>query len=208
MASLPSIFEQNSKWASEINADDPDFFPQLAQQQTPEFLWIGCSDSRVPPTQLINGAPGDLFVHRNIANVIVHTDLNSLSVIQYAVEVLQVKHVVICGHYGCGGVKAAMSDQDNGLIDNWLRHIKNVQRLHTDTLQSLSEEEQADKLCELNVQEQVINMCQTPIVQKAWTQGSTPSVHGLIYDLEDGTLKELVRGVSSPAELNDRFNIR
>lgn len=185
------LFNRNKEWADRIQKEDPTFFSQLSEGQQPEYLWIGCSDSRVPPTQIVDLAPGDLFVHRNIANMVVHTDLNCLSVIQYAVDVLKVKHIVICGHYGCGGVKAAMDDQENGLIDNWLRHIEDVERVHTDKLRDLSEEQKTNVLCELNVREQVRNISNTPIVQKAWQKGQELTVHGWIYNLEDGLLKDL-----------------
>lgn len=186
-----NLFNRNKEWAERIQDEDPAFFSQLSEGQQPEYLWIGCSDSRVPPTQIVDLAPGDLFVHRNIANMVVHTDLNCLSVIQYAVDVLKVNHIVICGHYGCGGVKAAMDDQENGLIDNWLRHIEDVERLHTDKLRVLSGEQKTNLLCELNVQEQVQNVSNTPIVQNAWQKGQELTVHGWIYNLEDGRLKDL-----------------
>ncbi len=191
MKTLNQLFENNRAWAESIQKDNPDFFPKLAQQQTPQFLWIGCSDSRIPVNQIVNLGPGEIFVHRNIANVVVHTDLNCLSVMQYAVEVLQVKHVIVCGHYGCGGVKASMEDQDHGLIDNWLRHIKDVSRLHEQTLSTLEGEEKFAKLCELNVIEQVNHVSTSPIVRNAWKRGADLKVHGLIYDLSTGLLKEL-----------------
>jgi carbonic anhydrase len=186
------MFARNLAWATAIKEQDPDFFPSLASQQTPEYLWIGCSDSRVPANQIIDLPPGEVFVHRNIANVVVHTDLNCLSVIHFAVEVLKVKHIIVCGHYGCGGVMAAMEDKDHGLIDNWLRHIRDVDRFNAAKLEGLGRHERVDALCELNVQEQVTNVCNTPVVQKAWKQGQDLSVHGWIYNINNGLLKDLV----------------
>lgn len=192
MKTLKHIFERNRAWAAAIREKDPGFFPSLATQQSPEYLWIGCSDSRVPANQIIDLPPGEVFVHRNIANVVVHTDLNCLSVIHFAVEVLKVKHIIVCGHYGCGGVAAAIEDKDHGLIDNWLRHIRDVDRLHADSLEGLETHAKLDKLCELNVREQVINVCNTPVVQKAWKDGRDLFVHGWIYNINNGLLKDLV----------------
>lgn len=191
LKTLKHIFERNLKWATAVKDKDPDFFSNLASQQHPEYLWIGCSDSRVPANQIIDLPPGEVFVHRNIANVVVHTDLNCLSVIHYAIEVLEVKHIIVCGHYGCGGVRAAMEDQDHGLIDNWLRHIRDVSRFNTDKLEGLNEHERLDALCELNVVEQVTNVCNTPIVQKTWSEGGDLSVHGWIYNIENGLLRDM-----------------
>lgn len=202
MKNLESLFKRNASWAKQVKAKDPSFFSELAEQQTPQFLWIGCSDSRVPANQIVDLPPGNLFVHRNIANMVVNTDLNCLSVIQYAVEVLQVEHIIICGHYGCGGVKAAVDDEEHGLIDNWLRQIKEVKRLNRDALKGLAPSELNDRLCELNVEAQVKNVCETPIVQKAWKGGAELSVHGLIYGLRDGILHDLDISISSPAELD------
>lgn len=179
------------KWANAVKQKDPGFFLNLAAQQNPEFLWIGCSDSRVPANQIVDLPPGEIFVHRNIANVVVHTDLNCLSVIHYAIEVLNVKHIIVCGHYGCGGVKAAMEDKDHGLIENWLRHIKDVGRLNAEVLDALDEDKRLDALCELNVKEQVKNVCDTSIVQKAWNEGQELAVHGWIYNIENGLLRDL-----------------
>ena len=191
------LFEQNRAWAERIKQEDPDFFLRLSQQQSPEILWIGCSDSRVPANQLLRLAPGEVFVHRNIANVVVHTDLNCLSVIQYAVEVLRVRHIIVCGHYGCGGVEAALGNQELGLIDNWLRHIKDVYRYHAAKVDACADPRQRlDLLCELNVIEQVANVCHTTIVQRAWKGGHDLTVHGWIYSIEDGILKDLAVGVS------------
>jgi len=195
MKTLKHLLENNQVWAASIKEKDPDFFTRLSKQQAPEYLWIGCSDSRVPANQITNLQPGEVFVHRNIANVVVHTDLNCLSVLQYAVEVLKVKHIIVCGHYGCGGVKAALENHEHGLIDNWLRHIKDVGRFHKSELAGLSQKEELDLLCELNVKEQVINICNTTIVQNAWKQGRDLSVHGWIYSIENGILKDLDSGV-------------
>jgi carbonic anhydrase len=189
---LKHLFEKNKKWAEKTTESDPDFFTRLSKQQSPEYLWIGCSDSRVPANQIVDLLPGEIFVHRNIANVVVHTDLNCLSVIQYAVEVLKIKHIIVCGHYGCGGIKAALEGKEHGLIDNWLRHIKDVYRFHQEKLEAL--ENEADKfnlLCELNVVEQVANVCHTTIVQNAWKAGQKLAVHGWIYGLESGIIKDL-----------------
>jgi len=197
---LKHLFDRNRKWAEKIKKEDPNFFTELSRGQAPEYLWIGCSDSRVPANQIVDLSPGDMFVHRNIANVVVHTDLNCLSVIQYAVEVLQVKHIIVCGHYGCGGVKAALDEHEHGLIDNWLRHIKDVNRLNAESLLGLSEEEKINRLCELNVIEQVKNVCSTTMVQNAWKNGAELSVHGWIYSLEDGVLKDLDMCITSTGE--------
>jgi len=191
LKTLKHLFDSNLAWASSIKEKDPDFFKRLSKQQDPEYLWIGCSDSRVPANQIINLQPGEVFVHRNIANVVVHTDLNCLSVIQFAVDVLKVKHIIVCGHYGCGGIKAALENQENGLIDNWLRHVKDVIRFNAEKIDGLEHNEKLDLLCELNVKEQVTNICNTTIVQNAWKQGKDLSVHGLIYSIENGILKNL-----------------
>ena len=196
MNTLKHLFDKNVEWAKSIKAKDPDFFKNLSTQQAPEYLWIGCSDSRVPANQIICLPPGEVFVHRNIANVVVHSDLNCLSVLQFAVEVLKVKHIIICGHYGCGGIKAAMSDNDHGLIDNWLRHIKDVERFNKDKFEGLEGDAKFDLLCELNVKEQVTNICNTTVVQKAWKSGSKLSVHGWIYNIGNGILKDLETCVS------------
>jgi carbonic anhydrase len=191
LKTLEHFFERNSNWAAAIKEKNPDFFKNLAAQQNPEYLWIGCSDSRVPANQIVDLQPGEVFVHRNIANVVVHTDLNCLSVIHYAVEVLKVKHIIVCGHYGCGGVKAALENIDHGLIDNWLGHVKDVGRLHSEKMEGLNEQQRLDMLCELNVREQVNNVRNTSIVQKAWHQGQELSVHGWIYNIENGLLRDL-----------------
>ena len=195
MKDLKRLLDQNRAWAENIKAGDPDFFQSLAKQQSPRFLWIGCADSRVPSTQLAGMMPGELFVHRNVANVVVHTDFNCLSVMQYAVDVLKVEHIIVCGHDGCGGVKAAMDNLQLGLIDNWLRHVQDVIHQHEDILAQIDDEnERLDRLCELNVIEQVLNVGRTTIVQSAWQRGQELVVHGWIYGLQDGLLRDL--GVS------------
>lgn len=191
-------------WANKTKEKNPDFFSQLSKQQAPEYLWIGCSDSRVPANQITSLPPGEVFVHRNIANVVVHTDLNCLSVIQFAVDVLKVKHIIVCGHYGCAGIKAAMENEQHGLIDNWLRHIKDVSRFNADKLKGLSNDKKFDRLCELNVIEQVTNVCNSTIVQNAWNKGVELTVHGWVYSVEDGILKDLGTTMSSNEELADR----
>ncbi|WP_108659320.1 carbonic anhydrase [Acuticoccus kandeliae] len=192
MCQIDEIFERNRKWADRIKEVTPDYFLNLSQQQAPDYLWIGCSDSRVPANQIMDLPPGEVFVHRNIANVIVPSDLNMLSVLQFAVEVLQVKHILITGHYGCGGVRASLSDEDHGLIDNWLNHLRLVHRLHREEMAGLDGEEAVDRLCELNVIEQVRNITNTTIVRNAWARGQALSIHGCVYGLKDGILRELV----------------
>lgn len=201
MKKLTHLFERNVKWANEIKDKDPEFFTQLSKQQAPEYLWIGCSDSRVPANQIVALPPGEIFVHRNIANVAVHSDLNCLSVIQFAVDALKVKHIVVCGHYGCGGIKAAMGNQENGLIDNWLGHIKDVSRFHAEELDQLDDHARFNRLCELNVLEQATNVCNSSVVQSAWKNGADLSVHAWIYSIEDGLLKDLNLSVSSSQQL-------
>jgi carbonic anhydrase len=199
VSDLADLFERNRAWAGAMAADDPEFFTDLARRQTPEYLWIGCSDSRVPANQIVGLAPGDVFVHRNVANIVVHTDLNCLSVLQYAVDVLRVRRVIVCGHYGCGGVSAALEGTRHGLIDNWLRHVADVGEKHAAELASLPEEARLDRLCELNVIEQVENVCQTTIVGDAWARGQELTVHGLVYGLHDGLLRDLGVTTSAPA---------
>jgi carbonic anhydrase len=201
LKTLPHLFENNLAWAESMKRVDPEFFRRLARQQSPRLLWIGCADSRVPANEIIGLQPGDVFVHRNIANVVVHTDLNCLSVVQYAVEVLKVEHIIVCGHYGCGGVKAAMDITDHGLIDNWLRHIRDVGRFHADELAQLGPERRADRLCELNVIEQVTNVCNTTVVKNAWKRGQSLVVHGWIYSISDGILRQQVPEIDSLAAL-------
>jgi carbonic anhydrase len=191
MSDLNHLLAKNRAWADGIKAVDPDFFRSLAEVQNPEYLWIGCSDSRVPANQITGLKPGEVFVHRNVANVVVHTDLNCLSVLQFAVDVLEVKHVIVVGHYGCGGVLAALQGRRLGLIDNWLRHVQDVRQKHAELLESFAEERQHDRLCELNVIEQVINVGQTTVIQEAWARGQDVTVHGWIYRLQDGLVRDL-----------------
>ena len=198
MKDLKRLLDQNRAWAESIKASDPDFFQALAKQQSPKFLWIGCADSRVPANQLAGLMPGEMFVHRNVANVVDHTDFNCLSVMQYAVDVLKVEHIIVCGHHGCGGVKAAMDNLQLGLIDNWLRHVQDVVHEHEDALAQIDDEtERFDRLCELNVMEQVLNVGRTTIVQSAWQRGQELTVHGWIYGLQDGLLRDLGCSLSS-----------
>lgn len=199
---LLSLLETNRRWSESRRASDPGFFERLSRQQAPEYLWIGCSDSRVPANEIVAMDPGELFVHRNVANVVVHSDLNCLSVMQFAVDVLKVKHIIVCGHYGCGGVAAAYRGARFGLIDNWLRHVQDVRDKHTSLLRRMPDEKAAiEMLCELNVIEQVINVCETTVVRDAWDRGQAVTVHGWIYGLKDGLLRELGMCIRSPAEL-------
>ncbi len=206
MKNLDDLLARNRAWAAQMKAAEPDFFNRLSQQQTPGYLWIGCSDSRVPANQIVGLLPGELFVHRNVANVVAHTDLNCLSVIQYAVDVLGVKHVIVCGHYGCGGVRAALDNSKHGLIDNWLRHIQDVKHLHQELLDTITDDdERLRKLCELNVIEQVLNVSRTTIVQNAWESGQVLSVHGCIYGIDDGLLRELDICITNQDELAAKY---
>ncbi|TAG33089.1 MAG: carbonate dehydratase [Verrucomicrobia bacterium] len=201
MSNLANLFRQNQQWAADITRRDPEFFLKLSRQQSPEYLWIGCADSRVPANEIIGLLPGEVFVHRNIANVVCHTDLNCLSVLQYAVDVLKVKHVMVVGHFGCSGVRAALRCDRVGLADNWLRHVQDVKRIHETCLYSLpNEEARINRLCEFNVLEQVANVCQTTIVRDAWERGQALSVHGWIYGLKDGLIRSLNVSASSLAE--------
>ena len=198
---LGHLFKNNLNWSNTIKQVDPEFFSNLSKQQAPEILWIGCADSRVPANEIVALPPGEVFVHRNIANVVVHTDLNCLSVIQYAVDVLKVNHIIVCGHYGCGGINASMSDESYGLIDNWLRHIKDVSRFNRIELDQLEGDEKSNRLCELNVAEQVKNVANTTIVKNAWKRGEQLSVHGWVYGLQDGIVKDLDATLSTLQEL-------
>jgi carbonic anhydrase len=201
LAKLPELFENNYRWATERARVDPGFFSRLVAQQAPTYLWIGCSDSRVPANEIVDLPPGELFVHRNVANVVVHTDLNCLSVLQYAVDALRVRHIIVCGHYGCGGVHAALAGTKLGLIDNWLRHVQDVNQKHATELNRLEPDAREDRLCELNVLEQAINVCETTIVQDAWERGQTLTVHAWIYRLDDGLLRDLQFDVDSNKDL-------
>lgn len=197
------LFPQNRAWSEGIRARRPDFFSTLAQQQSPEYLWIGCSDSRVPANEIVGLLPGELFVHRNVANLVIHTDLNCLSVLQYAVDVLQVKHVIVCGHFGCGGVAAAFRDERHGLIDNWLRHIQEVGHRHEALLAAAADPGEAlDRLCALNVISQAVNVCHSTVVRQAWARGQALTVHAWIYGLSDGLLQDLGFAVAGEPELD------
>lgn len=203
MDELSQLAANNRRWAEAIKAKDPDFFERLSRQQDPDYLWIGCADSRVPANQIIGMDPGEVFVHRNVANLVVHTDLNLLSVLQFAVEYLKVKHVIVCGHYGCGGVVAAYDNKSLGLIDNWLRNIKDTYHHHRGELERLGGREAGiDRLCELNVIEQVTRVAQNPIVQNAWQRGQSLSVHGWIYSIRDGLLQDLKARISGPDKVS------
>jgi carbonic anhydrase len=203
MSSLQHLIDSNRRWADGVQAEEPEFFRRLAAQQSPRYLWIGCSDSRVPANEIVDLLPGELFVHRNVANVVVHTDLNCLSVLQYAVDVLHVEHVIVVGHYGCGGVRAAWQGRPLGLIDNWLRHVQDVAERHAAFLRTLSDEATiVDRLCELNVIEQVHHVARTTIVQDAWTRGQPLTLHGWIYGLTDGLVKDLGVEADSAAKLD------
>jgi len=201
MRTLAHLFESNKAWAEHIRQQDPEFFQKLSQQQLPSYLWIGCSDSRVPANQIVGVLPGEMFVHRNIANLVVHTDLNCLSVLQFAVDVLKVKHVIVCGHYGCSGVGAALRQERLGLSDNWLRHVQDVRQKHEGLLAiALGQKAASDRLCELNVIEQVVNVCETTIARDAWERGQPLAVHGWIYALQDGLLRDLKMTVTALEE--------
>lgn len=192
MKAYERLLLENKAWAKEVIEDDPQFFERLANIQTPEFLWIGCSDSRVPPNEITGTRPGEIFIHRNVANLVIHNDINLLAVLEYAVNHLKVKHIIVCGHYNCGGVKAAMTRHNFGIINKWIRNIKDVYRIHRDEIDSLAtEEERTNRLIELNVKEQVLNLAKTSIVQKCWKEQQRPHIHGWVYGLTDGLIKPL-----------------
>jgi carbonic anhydrase len=202
MSSLNHLFDNNRIWSERVRRSDPDFFPRLSRQQRPRYLWIGCADSRVPANEIVGLAPGELFVHRNIANIVVHSDLNCLSVTQFAVDVLQVEHIIVCGHYGCSGVSAALENRRVGLADNWLQHVQDVQSKHATRLTRVTDVPQRiDHLCELNVVEQVANICRTTVVRDAWSRGQVLSVHGWVYGLRDGLVRDLHTTASGPDEV-------
>ncbi|MES2707950.1 MAG: carbonate dehydratase [Verrucomicrobiota bacterium] len=204
MGDLNNVIQKNRAWAAAQVERDPDFFGRLARQQAPEYLWIGCADSRVPANEIAGMMPGELFVHRNVANLVVHSDLNCLSVMQYAVDVLKVKHIIVTGHYNCGGIIAALRNQSFGLIDNWLRHVQDVYHLHRDEIDALeTENRQIARLCELNVLEQVVNVCRTTVVQNAWQGGQELSIHGWIYDVKDGLVHSLMDPISDAENARD-----
>ena len=203
---LDECFAANRRWAAEVTERQPDFFHRLSSLQNPDLLWIGCSDSRVPANEIIGRAPGEVFVHRNVANLVEHTDVNCLSVLQFAVDILQVKHVIVCGHYGCGGVRAAMSSQPLGLIDNWLRHVRDVQLWNREELMAIEDiNARMDRLCELNIEAQVANVCHTTIIQDAWRRGQAVTVHGWIYALNDGLLRDLGLVIESPDQIPPEY---
>jgi len=201
MSDPNELLERNRAWAAQIKAEEPDFFAQLARAQQPQYLWIGCADSRVPANEILGLIPGEIFVHRNVANVVVHTDLNCLSVLQFAVDLLKVRHVLVVGHYGCAGVGAALLNRRLGLVDNWLRHIQDIRLKHAVYLESQPEENRAERLVELNVIEQVTNVCQTTIVQDAWERGQDLTIHGWTYALQDGLMRELGMSISNAADV-------
>jgi carbonic anhydrase len=208
MSKLDALFEKNREWAEGVKTSDPLFFEKLAAQQSPDYLWIGCSDSRVPANQIVGLMPGEIFVHRNVANMVVHTDFNCLTVLQYAVDVLRVKHVMVVGHYGCGGIIAAYENADNGLIDNWLRNIKDVQHRHRKKIEAIEDKEaRLELLCELNVKTQVAHVCHTTIAQNAWQRGQPLAVHGWVYSLKDGLLKDLDCTVDGADQIADAYRV-
>jgi carbonic anhydrase len=202
MKRLPELFERNRNWARRVRHANPDFFKNLSHQQAPRYMWIGCADSRVPATEIVDLAPGEIFVHRNVANVVVHSDFNCLSVLEFAVDVLKVEHVMVVGHYGCGGVRAVMDNKEMGLADNWLGHVRDIKERHKEALDLIFEgEKRFDRLCELNVLQQALNVCKSTVVRHAWKRGQDLTVHGWIYDLKDGLLRELGFCVSGPGEI-------
>lgn len=206
MKRLDQLLERNQEWARDMIAGDAEYFSRLVAQQNPEYLWIGCSDSRVPANQIVNLAPGEVFVHRNVANLVVHTDLNCLSVLQYAVDVLRVKHILVVGHYGCGGVKASLADLRLGLVDNWLRHVQDVRDKHRAQLEAIDDEKaKVDRLCELNVVEQVVNIAQTTVMKDAWQRGQQISVHGWCYGLQDGLVRDLDMSIGRERDLREAY---
>ncbi len=208
MTDIQKLFENNIEWSRRQLADDPDFFNRLSSLQSPKFLWIGCSDSRVPANEILGLAPGEVFVHRNVANLVIHTDMNCLSVLQYAVEVLKVEHIIVCGHYGCGGVRAACGNNPLGLIDNWLRHIKDIYAGHRQELESIGDDAaRADRLCELNVLAQVQNICHTTIIQNAWSRNQNLEVHGFIYRLSDGLLHDLAFRITNADQIEKIYRL-
>lgn len=206
MQSLKHLFDNNKTWADRIELEAPGFFKKLSEQQAPEYLWIGCSDSRVPANDIVGLLPGELFVHRNVANLVLHADINCLSVLQYAIDILKVKHIIVCGHYGCGGINAAMNKQRIGLVDNWLRNIKDVYAMHRTEIEALpTEAERQNRMCELNVVEQVRNVCHTSVVQEAWERGQELTVHGWVYSLRNGRIKDLRVSHSSAEQIDNIY---
>ncbi len=208
MTDLKNLFDNNRQWAEQIKAEDPEFFKTLSKQQTPEYLWIGCADSRVPANQIVGLMPGELFVHRNVANLVIQTDLNCLSVMQFAVEYLKVKHIMVTGHYGCGGVNAALANQQFGLLDYWVRNIREVYLKHQDAMDEISDDKKRlDRLCELNVVQQAANVSHTNIVQNAWKRGQELTIHGWIYSIEDGILKDLMPPITGIDQVDERYRV-
>jgi carbonic anhydrase len=206
MQDIEVLLRRNQAWASRMTAQDPEFFARLAAQQAPAYLWIGCADSRVPATELVDLPPGEMFVHRNVANVVVHSDLNCLAVLHYAADVLRVRHIIVCGHYGCGGVEAALHNRSFGLIDNWLRHVQDVRNKHAQLLDtSCDDAHRLRRLCELNVIEQVVNVCHTTIVQSVWERNQVLAVHGFIYGIGDGILRDIAITITHPDELASQY---
>lgn len=209
MPNLNTLFKQNEQWASAMVENDPDYFAKLAKAQTPEFLWIGCADSRVPATQITNMGPGSIFVHRNVANLVIHTDVNMLSAVYYAITALKVKHILVCGHYGCGGVQAAMTNQSHGFIDNWLTHIRDVYEKHSHELDKIEDlKKRSDRLVELNVYEQVHNLAKVSFIQEQWENSRYPYIHGIVYGLETGKLKNLNITINSLKQTKQVFHLR
>ena len=207
MPTIKALIEKNRAWAGSMTDEDPAFFQRLSAQQAPGYLWIGCADSRVPATQLTGLAPGEMFVHRNVANLVIHADLNCLSVIQYAVEVLKVEHIIVCGHYSCGGVEAALRDSQYGLIDNWLRHVQDVRNKHRSLIENAGDfPAQSARLCELNIIEQAVNVAQTTILRQAWERGQNITVNGLIYGLKDGLLQDLGLRIKNKETIDEQYN--
>ncbi len=207
MNSINKLIKGNQKWATEIKEKDSDFFLRLSKQQNPKYLWIGCADSRVPANQIVGLMPGEIFVHRNIANQVVHSDLNCLSVIHFAIEILKIENIIVCGHYDCGGIKAALENKNNGLVDNWLGHIKDVFRLHKSEIDNLKDEEaKINKLCELNVLEQIINISHNSTIQQNWEKGNKIKIYGFIYNIKDGLLKKLIESISNNNQVESLIN--
>ncbi|TVZ39928.1 carbonic anhydrase [Alteromonadaceae bacterium 2753L.S.0a.02] len=208
MKQLENLFQNNRDWSEAIKAEDPQFFEKLAKQQKPEYLWIGCADSRVPANEIVGLLPGELFVHRNIANCVVHTDLNCLSVIHYAIEILKIKHIIVCGHYGCGGVQAALQSQQFGLADHWVRNIRDVYYNNRKKLDGiLNDEERVNRLCEINVKQQVANVCHIPVVQNTWASNQPLAVHGWIYSIKDGLLRQITEVIDSLEEVPAEYRV-
>lgn len=208
MQDIDALLKKNKQWAASMIAQDPEFFTRLAAQQAPAYLWIGCADSRVPATQLVDLPPGEMFVHRNVANIVVHSDLNCLAVLNFAIDVLRVRHIIVCGHYGCGGVEAALNNRSVGLIDNWLRHVQDARNKHLRLLQACRDDaHRLQRMCEINVIEQVVNVCHTTVVQVAWARGQAVDVHGWVYDIGDGILHDVGITITSSDTLDAQYAV-